>query len=61
MNFSLHSTTGQSSATPLPGAQDLPRLQKPARRRRKAGKIVGHRTGYLRSAIAGVLSPAFPA
>ena len=40
MNFSLHSTTGPSLATLPPGAQDLPRLQRPARRRLSPGKVM---------------------
>ncbi len=40
MNFTLHSTTGPSSATPLPGAQDLPHLQAPGRRRPKAARVI---------------------
>ena len=40
MNFSLHSTTGPSSATLPPGAQDLPRLQRPVRRRLSPGKVM---------------------
>lgn len=41
MNFSLHSTTGQSLAKLPPAGQDLPRLKKPVRRRLSAGKVVG--------------------
>ena len=40
MNFSLHSTTGQSLATLPPGGQDLPRLQRPVRRRLSPGKVM---------------------
>jgi len=40
VNFTLHSTTGPSSATLLPGAEDLPRLQRPARRRLSPGKVI---------------------
>src|ERR1700734_954368 len=40
VNFSLHSTTGPSSATLPQGAQDLPRLQRPARRRLSPGKVI---------------------
>ena len=40
MNFTLHSTTGPSSATLPPGPQDLPRLQRPARRRLSPGKVM---------------------
>ena len=43
VNFSLHSTTGPSSATLPPGAQDLPRLQRPARRRLSPGKVIARR------------------
>ncbi len=45
MNFSLHNTTAPSSATLPPGAQDLPRLQRPARRRLSPGKVIGCRPG----------------
>ncbi len=52
MNFSLHSTTGQSLAKLPAGGQDLPRLQKPVRRRLSAGKVVG--TGVFAAACVGV-------
>ena len=61
MNFSLHSTTGQSLAKLPPGAQDLPRLQKPVRRRLSAGKIVGHRAGRRARAWPGLSSSPSPA
>ena len=41
MNFSLQSTTGHSSASqPSVVPEDLPRLQKPSTRRRRAGKLI---------------------
>jgi HlyD family secretion protein len=49
VNFTLHSTTAPSSAVLPPGAQDLPRLQKPARRRLSPAKIFG---GALAVAVA---------
>ncbi len=55
MNFSLHSTTGQSLAKLPPGGQDLPRLQKPVRRRLSAGKVVG--TGVFAAAWRGRVFP----
>ena len=55
MNFSLHSTTGQSLAKLPPGGQDLPRLQKPVRRRLSAGKVVG--TGCSLPLVRGRVLP----
>ena len=61
MNFSLHSTTGPSSATLPPGAQDLPRLQRPARRRLSPGKVMGRGLVVAARASAGSSSSASPA
>ena len=64
MNFSLHSTTGQSLAKLPPAGQDLPRLQKPVRRRLSAGKIVGSGVlvclgvaGYFLANVSGMSKP----
>ena len=64
MNFSLHSTTGQSLAKLPPGGQDLPRLQRPVRRRLSAGKVMGTGVvvmlgvaGYFLSTVAGMSKP----
>ena len=59
MNFSLHSTTGPSSATLPPGAQDLPRLQRPARRRLSPGKVMAGGLAVL-LAVGGVVVFSVP-
>ncbi len=65
MNFSLHSTTGQSLALLPPGGQDLPPPQEAEWRRLSTGKVVG--TGVIRdcwglaayfsSTVAGMSKP----
>ena len=59
MNFSLHSTTGQSSATLPQGAQDLPRLQRPVRRRLSPGKVMAGGLAVL-LAVGGVVVYSVP-
>jgi HlyD family secretion protein len=59
VNFSLHSTTGQSSATLPQGAQDLPRLQRPARRRLSPGKVMAGGLAVL-LAVGGVVVYSVP-